>query len=123
MAPYSNLAKLCHSQIMSRVTPVVLSPQQIEQELLKLPGWSLKSQKLYAKYIFADFKSAFAFMAAVATKADQMDHHPEWFNVYNRLQIELITHDCNVAGGAVTSLDVELAQFMSHLALQMGAKN
>ncbi len=57
---------------------------------------------------FADFKTAFAFMTQVALKAEQIDHHPEWFNVYNTVDITLSTHDAN----GVTALDLELAQFI-----------
>jgi 4a-hydroxytetrahydrobiopterin dehydratase len=57
---------------------------------------------------FADFKSAFGFMTQVAIKAEQMDHHPEWFNVYNTVDITLSTHDA----GGVTTLDKEMAEFI-----------
>lgn len=57
---------------------------------------------------FADFKTAFGFMTRVALKAEQMDHHPEWFNVYNTVDITLSTHDA----GGVTTLDKELAEFI-----------
>lgn len=61
---------------------------------------------------FDDFNAAFGFMARVALKAEQMNHHPEWFNVYNRVEITLSTHDA----GGLTALDVELAQFIDTLA-------
>ncbi|MEO1189826.1 MAG: 4a-hydroxytetrahydrobiopterin dehydratase [Pseudomonadota bacterium] len=61
---------------------------------------------------FSDFKTAFGFMTACALKAEQMDHHPEWFNVYNRVEVTLTTHDAD----GVTALDVELASFMDALA-------
>lgn len=61
---------------------------------------------------FADFKTAFAFMTKVALKAEQMDHHPEWFNVYNTVDVTLSTHDA----GGVTGLDKEMAQFMNEAA-------
>lgn len=57
---------------------------------------------------FSDFKTAFAFMSSCALKAEQMDHHPEWFNVYNRVDVTLTTHDAN----GVTDLDIELAGYM-----------
>ncbi|MFP4518740.1 MAG: 4a-hydroxytetrahydrobiopterin dehydratase [Oceanicaulis sp.] len=57
---------------------------------------------------FADFKTAFGFMTTVALKAEQMDHHPEWFNVYNTVDVTLSTHDA----GGVTGKDLELAKFM-----------
>ena len=63
---------------------------------------------LSKSFRFADFKSAFAFMTACALKAEQMDHHPEWFNVYNKVDVILTTHDA----GGVTEKDIELAKFM-----------
>jgi 4a-hydroxytetrahydrobiopterin dehydratase len=63
-------------------------------------------------FAFSDFKSAFGFMTQVALKAEQMDHHPEWFNVYNRVEITLATHDAN----GVTTLDLELAKFIEDAA-------
>lgn len=61
---------------------------------------------------FADFKAAFGFMTQVALKAEQMDHHPEWFNVYNTVDITLSTHDAD----GVTTLDQELAEFIEGVA-------
>jgi len=61
---------------------------------------------------FADFKTAFAFMTKAALKAEQMDHHPEWFNVYNTVDVTLSTHDA----GGVTALDKEMAQFLNDAA-------
>ena len=60
---------------------------------------------------FADFKAAFAFMTRVALMAEKMDHHPEWFNVYNRVDITLSTHDC----GGLSERDVKLAQFIDSI--------
>ena len=61
---------------------------------------------------FDDFKQAFAFMTATALKAEQMDHHPEWFNVYNKVEVVLTTHDAD----GVTTRDLELAGYMDALA-------
>ena len=66
-------------------------------------------------YRFADFKTAFAFMSASALKAEQMDHHPEWFNVYAKVDVTLTTHDA----GGVTEKDAELADFMDALAAKL----
>ena len=84
----------------------------------QLTGWSVKSgdrDAIEKTFKFADCKSAFAFMSASALKAEQMDHHPEWFNVYNRVEVTLTTHDAN----GVTALDVELASYMDGLAGQI----
>jgi 4a-hydroxytetrahydrobiopterin dehydratase len=86
-----------------------------EAGLAKLSGWSAidgDRDAISKTYKFADFKTAFAFMSASALKAEQMDHHPEWFNVYNRVEVTLTTHDAD----GVTGLDVELASFMDGMA-------
>jgi 4a-hydroxytetrahydrobiopterin dehydratase len=77
-------------------------------------GWRVAEGRdaISKSYKFADFSAAFAFMTRAALKAEQMDHHPEWFNVYNRVDITLATHDA----GGVTALDVKLAQFMDEIA-------
>jgi 4a-hydroxytetrahydrobiopterin dehydratase len=77
----------------------------------QLNGWHAgeSARDVISKHFrFADFKSAFAFMTAIALKAEQMDHHPEWSNVYNRVDIWLTTHDAN----GVTEKDVELAKYI-----------
>ena len=63
-------------------------------------------------FVFEDFNAAFGFMTRVALKADKMDHHPEWSNVYNRVEVVLTTHDAD----GVTGLDLELARFMDDVA-------
>ena len=67
-------------------------------------------------FVFRDFNAAFAFMARVALKAERMDHHPEWSNVWNRVDVTLTTHDA----GGVTALDVERALFMDAAAAELG---
>ena len=81
--------------------------------LASLIGWDeLKDRNAITKnYQLADFNAAFGFMSRVAIKAEKMDHHPEWFNVYNRVEVTLSTHDA----GGVTQLDIELAKFMDEI--------
>ena len=82
-------------------------------------GWSPAEGERDAvrkAFKFKDFKAAFAFMTQAAMKAEQMDHHPEWFNVYNTVDVTLTTHDA----GGVTGLDKELAAFMNAAAGQRG---
>lgn len=89
-----------------------------EAALTKLSGWTVKADDRDAiekTFKFADFKTAFGFMSSCALKAEQMDHHPEWFNVYNRVEVTLTTHDAD----GVTALDVELAAFMDELAAKL----
>lgn len=80
----------------------------------QLSGWKAADGRdaITKQFKFADFSAAFAFMARVALKAEAMDHHPEWFNVYNKVDVTLSTHDA----GGVTALDVALAKFMDEIA-------
>jgi 4a-hydroxytetrahydrobiopterin dehydratase len=69
-------------------------------------------------FVFSDFNTTFAFMTRVALKAEKMDHHPEWSNVWNRVEVTLTTHDA----GGVTDLDVEMATFMDSAAADLGSR-
>ena len=82
--------------------------------LENLQGWSEAEGRdaIQKSFRFANFNQAFAFMTRVALKAEKMNHHPEWFNVYNRVDIVLSTHDA----GGVTERDVELARFIDKAA-------
>jgi len=82
--------------------------------LAKLDGWSEIEDRdaISKKFAFKDFNEAFGFMARVALIAEKLDHHPEWFNVYNRVEVTLATHDA----GGVTERDVKLAEAMDRLA-------
>jgi 4a-hydroxytetrahydrobiopterin dehydratase len=82
--------------------------------LAKLKGWSEVSGRdaISRKFSFKDFNEAFGFMARAALIAEKLDHHPEWFNVYNRVEVTLSTHDA----GGVTERDVRLAEAMNRLA-------
>ena len=89
-----------------------LSDSQIEEALTGLDGWSLENGKLNREFKFANFVEAFGFMTRSAIEAEKMDHHPEWFNVYSKVSVQLVTH----SAGGITSLDVELATKMNALA-------
>ena len=82
--------------------------------LSQLEGWAPVAEKdaIGKTFKFADFNAAFGFMTRVALKADKLDHHPEWFNVYNRVEVVLTTHDAE----GVSELDVEMARFMDSIA-------
>ena len=88
-----------------------LSESSIEEKLKNLPGWSLKNEKLYKEFQFNDFNQAFGFMTRAAIEIEKMNHHPEWFNVYNRITVELTTHDA----GGITDNDVNLARILNSL--------
>ena len=94
-----------------------LSPDAIAQLPKQLPAWALKEGKLHRELRFADFSEAFGFMTRLALAAEQLNHHPEWSNVWNRVVINLTTHDC----GGLSSLDLALAQRIDALAGQLGA--
>jgi len=87
--------------------------------LTTLPGWAAVEggrDAICRTFKFADFNAAFGFMTRVALMADKLDHHPEWFNVYNRVEATLSTHDAD----GVTELDVTLAKFMDEAAKGAG---
>jgi 4a-hydroxytetrahydrobiopterin dehydratase len=90
-----------------------LTDAERETVLAKLPGWALRADGLAIerKLRFGDFGEAFAFMTRVAIEAEKVDHHPEWFNVYNRVEITLTTHDA----GGLSARDVALAKFIEAL--------
>ena len=92
--------------------PVKLGETELVAALSKLPGWTLAGGKLHREYKFANFAAAFGFMTGAALVAQAMDHHPEWFNVWNTVRIDLATHDA----GGVTALDLKLAHSMEELA-------
>jgi 4a-hydroxytetrahydrobiopterin dehydratase len=87
----------------------------------QLSGWAVapgERPAIARSLRFADFNTAFAFMARVALKAETMDHHPEWSNVYNRVDILLTTHDA----GGVTELDLTMARFIDEAAKSLGGE-
>ncbi len=94
---------------MPRPTP--LSDADAARRLTSLSGWTIAGGKLHRAFQFRDFTEAFGFMARVALLAEKMDHHPDWQNVYNRVTIDLVTHDA----GGLTVLDFELAAKISDL--------
>ena len=89
-----------------------LTDSEIEKALTGLDGWSLQNGKLNRDFKFSNFVEAFGFMTRAAIEAEKMDHHPEWFNVYSRVSVQLVTHSAD----GITNLDVELATKMNALA-------
>ncbi len=99
-----------------------LSDDEINNELKNLGGWSVKDGKLHKDFQFESFNEAFGFMTRASmevfgfmTRAsmeiEKMNHHPEWFNVYNKLSVDLMTHDA----GGITKNDVQLAKILNSL--------
>ena len=85
-----------------------LSDSEIQENLAQLSGWNIENGKLHKNFQFQSFVEAFGFMTKTALAAEAMNHHPEWFNVYNKVTVDLSTHD--LAG--ISSWDFELAKKM-----------
>ena len=88
-----------------------LSESDIDEELKKLSGWDVKDGKLHKEFEFDNFNQAFGFMTRAAMEIEKMNHHPEWFNVYNRITVDLTTHEA----GGITNNDVNLAKVLNSL--------
>jgi len=88
------------------------SGPELKDALSSLTGWAVVNGKLHKEYTFADFIHAFGFMATAALSIEKMGHHPEWFNVYNRVTVDLTTHDAQ----GITSKDTELAKVLDEVA-------
>ncbi len=95
-------------------SPPRLTPEALQEALVNpsLRDWSVRDGKLYREYRFPSFVEAFGFMASAALRAEAMNHHPEWSNVYDRVIVMLSTHD----SGGITELDLGLARHMERLA-------
>ena len=89
----------------------VLTSEEITEEQKGLKGWSVENGKLHKVFEFESFNQAFGFMARASMEIEKMNHHPEWFNVYNRITIDLITHDA----GGITRNDTDLARIFDSL--------
>ncbi len=91
------------------------SGPELKEAIDGLKGWTVVNDKLHKEYKFADFIHAFGFMATAALAIEKMEHHPEWFNVYNRVTVDLTTHDA----GGITSKDAELAKMLDGIATKL----
>ena len=92
-----------------------LSDSEISSHLANLPNWSLKDGKLHREYKFPDFAHAMGFMATATPSIEKSNHHPEWANVYNRVTVDLMTHDSQ----GVTQKDVDLANLLEGIARKL----
>lgn len=92
-----------------------LQPQEVFDALQALPDWTYEGGELRRRYQFPSFTHAMAFLAGAATVIEKMNHHPDWSNVYNRVDVRLSTHDA----GGVTQLDLDLAALMESLARRL----
>jgi len=89
-----------------------LDNETVREQLASLDGWTLDEGKLFRPFKFANFVEAIGFMTRAAIEAEKMDHHPEWFNVYSKVDVHLTTH----SAGGITELDFSLAKIMDELA-------
>jgi 4a-hydroxytetrahydrobiopterin dehydratase len=88
-----------------------LSSESIDMELKNLRGWRVVNNKMHKEFEFDDFNQAFGFMTRAAMHIEKMNHHPEWFNVYNKIIVDLTTHDA----GGITQNDIILAKILNSL--------
>ena len=95
-----------------REPPPVLGAGEIDEALASLDGWEVRDGKLHREFVFANFVEAFGFMAKAALVAERANHHPEWFNVYRTVRVDLTTHE----SGGLTERDTALARAMNDLA-------
>lgn len=89
-----------------------LTDEAVAAAIAELDGWELRNGKLAREFVFTDFVEAIGFIDRVAVWAETWNHHPEWSNVYNKVQVELVTHDV----GGISHLDIQLARKMNELA-------
>ena len=92
-----------------------LTEGEISVAVARLPGWSVKDGKLHREYKFPDFGHAMGFMMTATPAIERLDHHPEWANVYNRVSVDLATHDA----GGITEKDCELAALLEGIAKKL----
>jgi len=95
---------------MSNLKRDLLSQATLEQKLKQFPKWKIENQFLKCEYVFKNFLEAFSFLTKVALIAEQLNHHPEIWNVYNKVSLKLSTHDTLPAGGGLTQFDFEFIQ-------------
>jgi len=95
-----------------KIKRALLSEPELRAAVKRLPGWRIQNGKLHREFKFDSFPEAFGFMSSVAIEAEAMNHHPEWFNVYNKVVVDLVTHDLN----GISTFDIQLAKKMNALA-------
>ena len=109
-----------HHRELSPQSPIIfvmtkLTDSELAAALSGLSGWTIAEHKIHKDYKFADFVHAFGFMSTAALAIEKMNHHPEWFNVYNRVTVYLTTHDAQ----GVTSKDIDLAKLLDGFAKRL----
>ena len=97
------------------MTQPIATDAEIQKVIAELDSWTVEAGKLHREYRFRNFVQAFGFMAQVALLAERASHHPEWFNVYNRVVVDLTTHEAQ----GITQKDLDLAREMEQIARRM----
>ena len=97
------------------MTVTSATESEIQAVIAELGTWTVEDGKLHREYRFRDFVQAFGFMTQAALLAERAAHHPEWFNVYNRVMVDLTTHEA----GGITQKDLDLAREMEQIASRM----
>jgi len=95
-----------------------LTAAEITKALAALPGWKVQDGKLHREYRFLDFAHAIGFLMTAAPSIERLNHHPEWSNVYNRVTVDLTTHDA----GGITKMDRTLAELLEGIAQELHSK-
>ena len=112
VADYRPSARKGGDEMARREPPAVLDPSELEPALASLEGWRVRDGKLHREFVFASFVEAFGFMTRAALVAERANHHPEWFNVYRTVRVDLTTHE----SGGITERDTALARALNELA-------
>ena len=100
---------------MASNRPALLTEAELDRALEDLPGWEAVDNHLEKEFTFKNFRQAFSFMTQVAELAEELNHHPDWWNCYNKVLVNLSTHDA----GGITSADITLANGMDRLDRQI----
>jgi 4a-hydroxytetrahydrobiopterin dehydratase len=98
--------------------PERLIETEIEQALERIPGWTVRDDKLHREFRFRNFNQAFGFMTRAALYSETMNHHPEWSNVYATVVVDLVTH----SAGGITNLDFDLAKKMNAISQECSVR-
>ena len=94
---------------------LIVTDDQLLEFFSKNQRWSLSNKKLHGEFVFSDFVTAFGFMTQVALIAERLNHHPEWFNVYKKVEVNLTTHEANGISKKDFQLAIEMDKIAKHL--------
>eukprot|EP01138_Halocafeteria_seosinensis_P016346 gb/GECG01016677.1/.p1 GENE.gb/GECG01016677.1/~~gb/GECG01016677.1/.p1 ORF type:complete len:163 (+),score=22.96 gb/GECG01016677.1/:1-489(+) len=117
---HAYLAQINERTFSAAARPSKLTEEERQKHFQRIQKWKQVEGRdaIHREFNFTDFNQAWAFMSKMATKAEEMGHHPEWFNVYNKVQVTLSTHDC----GGLSINDIDMAEAMDKAATEVGHK-